>query len=104
LAKDLKIPILVLSQLNRATEKDRKGSHLPMLSDLRDSGSIEQDADVVMFIHREHYYDKTNPDTENEATLIIGKQRNGPTGVIPLSFNKKITRFSDGEKRKIMPQ
>jgi len=92
IAKDLSVPVIAVSQLSRAIEA-RHGEHRrPQLSDLRESGSIEQDADVVMFIYRE---DLTNPTEENNglAELIIGKQRNGPTGTIQLAFSKQFTRF-----------
>ncbi len=94
LSRELNIPIICLSQLSRAVES--RTSHVPQLSDLRESGSIEQDADVVMFIYREEMY---NPETEkkNLAEIHIAKHRNGPTGVVPLYFHQKTTRFSDCE-------
>ena len=93
LAKELNVPLIALSQLSRAPET-RTGQHRPQLSDLRESGSIEQDADVVMFIYREEVY---KPDTENQniAEIIIGKQRNGPVGTVELVFLKQLTRFED---------
>lgn len=100
LAKELNIPIIVLSQLSRALE-NRPDKH-PMLSDLRDSGSIEQDADVVMFVYRQAYYDNANkrhddPDysNNNTAEIIVGKQRNGPTGKVNLSWNKDLASFEE---------
>jgi len=93
MAKDLDVPVLALSQLSRAVEA--RSDHKPMLSDLRESGSIEQDADVVMFIYREEYYKPDDEDARNKATVIIGKQRNGPTGEFDLHFHKEFTRFSD---------
>lgn len=94
LARDLKCPVMALSQLSRKPEeKGREGK--PQLSDLRESGAIEQDADVVAFIYREGYYKRDDPDKEKNATLIIGKQRNGPTGEIQLVFEKDYTRFED---------
>ncbi|HEV2022322.1 MAG TPA: replicative DNA helicase [Terriglobales bacterium] len=92
LAKELRVPVLALSQLSRAPES-RGGDHRPQLSDLRESGSIEQDADVVMFIFREEVYNRDSPDLEGQAELIIAKQRNGPTGKIDLAFLRSFTRF-----------
>lgn len=97
LAKELDIPVLALSQLSRAVEQ-RGGDKKPMLSDLRDSGSIEQDADVVMFVHRQDYYDQDTFDRQADvvpADIIIGKQRNGPVGEIKLGFIKKFARFEE---------
>ena len=95
LARELDIPVVVLSQLNRSPE-GREG-HLPRMSDLRESGSIEQDADVVMLLHREDYYHRGEKDYEgdNKAELIIAKQRNGPTGSVNLIFREKFTRFAN---------
>ena len=95
LARELDIPVVVLSQLNRSPE-GREG-HKPRMSDLRESGSIEQDADVVVLLHREDYYHRGQQDyTENNtAELIIAKQRNGPTGTVPLIFREKFTRFEN---------
>jgi replicative DNA helicase len=90
----LKVPVLALSQLSRASEA-RGGDKKPMLSDLRESGSIEQDADVVMFIHREEYYDRENPELKGKAEVIIAKQRNGPTGSVHLAYLDKYTRFEN---------
>ena len=95
LARELNVPVVVLSQLNRAPEG--REDHRPRMSDLRESGSIEQDADVVMLLHREDYYRKNKPDftADNTAELIVAKQRNGPTGKVGLIFREKITRFED---------
>jgi replicative DNA helicase len=93
LARELNVPVVVMSQLNRSPE-GREG-HWPRMSDLRESGSIEQDADVVMLLHREDYYhrgESGHQDT-NTADVIIAKQRNGPTGVVQLMFDGKYTRF-----------
>jgi len=92
LAKELDVPVVALSQLSRAPET--RSEHKPQLSDLRESGAIEQDSDVVCFIYREELY---NPTDENQGTaeLIIGKQRNGPTGSVPLAFLKEFTRFEN---------
>ena len=94
LAKELRVPVVALSQLSRAPES-RGGDHRPQLSDLRESGSIEQDADVVAFIFREEYYKKDDPDLEGIAEVIIAKQRNGPTDTVKMAFIKKYTRFEN---------
>jgi len=95
LAKELSVPILALSQLSRAPEQ--RADHRPQLSDLRESGSLEQDADLVMFLYRPEYYvtplEAQEKGLEGRAELIIGKQRNGPTGIIELYFRKECTRF-----------
>ncbi len=92
LAKEMRVPVIALSQLSRAPES-RGGDHRPQLADLRESGSIEQDADVVAFIFREEVYKQDDPDLEGLAELIIAKQRNGPTGKVDLAFIKRSTRF-----------
>ncbi len=94
LARELNVPVVVGSQLSRAVEQ-RNDKH-PMLSDLRESGSIEQDADIVAFIYRDEYY---SPETEqpNIAEILISKHRNGPTGMVPLIFQKELAKFQDVE-------
>jgi replicative DNA helicase len=94
LAKEMNVPVVALSQLSRGSEQ-RQGDKKPLLSDLRESGSIEQDADVVCFIHREEYYDRENEDIKGQAEIIIAKQRNGPTGSIKLAYLADYTRFEN---------
>ena len=97
LAKELDVPVVALSQLSRASER-RGDDKRPMLSDLRESGSIEQDADVVAFIHREAYYNRDeemSQDDRARSEIILAKQRNGPTGTVHLNFNANCTRFSN---------
>ena len=94
LAKEMQVPVIALSQLSRGSEQ-RTGDKKPLLSDLRESGSIEQDADVVAFIHREEYYDRENEDLKGKAEIIIAKQRNGPTGSVHLAYIADYTRFEN---------
>ena len=105
IAKELNVPVLALSQLSRAPEQ--RQPHIPMLSDLRESGSIEQDADVVLFIYREDMYvrredwEALHPDRirepypEGVAQIIVAKHRNGPTGVVEVRFRNEISKFED---------
>ena len=92
-ARELNVPVIALSQLNRQSEG--RDGHRPRMSDLRESGSIEQDADVIMLLHREDYYKMSEPDfqPDNIAEVIIAKQRNGPTGTVKLTFDSRTTRF-----------
>lgn len=93
LAKELHVPVIALSQLSRAPESRGSGDHRPQLADLRESGSIEQDADLVAFIFREEMYKPDDPELDGVAELIIRKQRNGPTGTVKMAFLKSSTRF-----------
>jgi replicative DNA helicase len=93
-AKELAVPVIALSQLSRAPEQ-RGGDHKPQLSDLRESGAIEQDADVVLFVFREYIYKQDDPGLKNVAEIIIGKQRNGPTGTVKVSFIPEYAHFEN---------
>ena len=98
LARELELPVVALSQLSRASEQ-RGGERRPILSDLRDSGAIEQDADLVIFIHRPEYYDREDESKRGLAEIMVAKHRNGPTGDVDLVFNREYTRFDNMSQR-----
>ncbi|MEO7085123.1 MAG: replicative DNA helicase [Gemmatimonadaceae bacterium] len=103
LAKELNVPVVALSQLSRAPEQRTGDNKRPQLSDLRESGAIEQDADLIMFLYRQEFYDgpvdKDGNSLEGKAEIIVGKQRNGPTGMVNVFFQKQFTRFENLSSR-----
>jgi replicative DNA helicase len=101
IARELNIPVIALSQLNRSVEG--RSERQPMLSDLRESGSIEQDADLIMMLYREDYYDKDNAEEKGIAEVLIRKQRNGPTGSVKLKWFSEYGRFENLEPSRDLP-
>ena len=91
------MPVIALSQLSRKTEEKGRADPKPQLSDMRESGALEQDADLVAMIYREGFYRRDDPELEKKAELIVAKHRNGPTGTVPLIFRRELTRFENAE-------
>ncbi|MEO1165773.1 MAG: DnaB-like helicase C-terminal domain-containing protein, partial [Chloroflexota bacterium] len=98
LARELKVPLISAAQLSRAVEQ--RQDKRPVLSDLRESGSIEQDADIVMFLYRDEVYNEAT-EFPNQADVIVAKHRNGPTGVVSLYFEKSLTKFMDASVHRV---
>jgi replicative DNA helicase len=93
MSKELMVPVVALAQVNRQNEQ--RQDKRPMLSDLRESGAIEADADIVIFLHRDEMYDRDNQDVKGLADLIVAKNRQGPTGVVKLAYISELTRFDN---------
>ncbi|HLC42578.1 MAG TPA: DnaB-like helicase C-terminal domain-containing protein, partial [Methylomirabilota bacterium] len=104
LAKELRVPVIALSQLSRAVETRQTRDYRPQLSDLRESGALEQDADLVVFLYRPERYGIQTDEGENFAEVIIGKQRNGPTGSVKLTFIPSYARFEKREEHRRPPE
>jgi len=98
IARELRIPVIAISQLSRAPEA--RPDKRPILSDLRESGSIEQDSDLVMFLYRDEYYNRDKTEKPGIAEVLIAKHRNGPTGMVELVFRKELTSFENLERRR----
>lgn len=96
MARELEVPVVALAQLNRATES--RTDKRPILSDIRESGSIEQDADIVAFVHRQSYYERDNEEIKNDGEIVVAKNRHGATGIVPLIFNGQFGRFENKER------
>ncbi len=101
IARELKVPVLAISQLSRAPEA--RPDKRPILSDLRESGSIEQDSDIVMFLYRDEYYNREKSEKPGIAEVIVAKHRNGPTGMVELFFRRELTRFENISHRQLDP-
>jgi replicative DNA helicase len=99
IARELRVPVIAISQLSRAPEA--RPDKRPILSDLRESGSIEQDADLVMFLYRDEYYNREKTEKPGIAEIIVAKHRNGPTGMVELMFRKELTRFENLDRRRV---
>jgi replicative DNA helicase len=105
LAKELNVPVIALSQLNRELERHGAADKRPKMANLRDSGALEQDSDLILFVYRDEVYNQDNPDNKNKAEIIVGKQRNGPLGTAVLTFLGHHVRFDNySQERVITPE